>query len=84
VDKNLACSGSDFNTDNLIFYDGKIPYLEILKILRKYEEKQITEDVERLKNIEIALEEALSILVISPENTMSVLMPLRWILSRII
>jgi hypothetical protein len=56
VDKNLACSGSEFNTDNLIFYDGKIPYLEILKILRKYEDKQVTEDVERLKNIEIALE----------------------------
>jgi hypothetical protein len=56
VDKNLACSGSEFNTDNLIFYDGKIPYLEILKILRKYEDKQVTEDVERLKNIEIVLE----------------------------
>lgn len=56
VDKKLACSGSEFNTDNLIFYDKKIPYLEILKILRKYEEKQVTEDVERLKNIEITLE----------------------------
>lgn len=56
VDKNLACSGSEFNTDNLIFYDGKIPYLEILKILRKYEERQVKEDVGRLKNIEIALE----------------------------
>ncbi len=53
VDKNLACSGSEFNTANLIFYDGKIPYQEILKILRKYEEKQVTEDVEKLKNIEI-------------------------------
>ena len=56
VDKNLACSGSEFNTDNLIFYDWKIPYLDILKILRKYEEKQVTEDVERLKNLEIALD----------------------------
>ncbi len=56
VDKKLACSGSEFNTDKLIFYDKKIPYLEILKILRKYEEKQVTEDVERLKNIEITLE----------------------------
>jgi len=56
VDKNLACSGSEFKTDNLIFYDGKIPYLEILKILRKYEERQVTEDVEKLKNIKIALE----------------------------
>jgi hypothetical protein len=56
VDKTLACSGSEFKTDNLIFYDGKLPYLEILKILRKYEEKQVTEDVERLKTIKIALE----------------------------
>jgi hypothetical protein len=56
VDKNLACSGSEFKTDNLIFYDGKIPYLEILKVLRKYEERQVTDDFERLKNIKIALE----------------------------
>jgi hypothetical protein len=56
VDKNLACSGSEFRTDNLIFYDGKIPYLEILRILRRYEEKQTAEEVERLKYTEIALE----------------------------
>ncbi len=56
VDKNLACSGSEFRTDNLIFYDGKIPYLEILKILRRYEEKQLTEEVEKLRYTEIALE----------------------------
>lgn len=56
VDKKLACSGSEFSTDNLIFYDKKIPYLEILKILRKYEEKQVTEDIERLTNIDIPLE----------------------------
>lgn len=55
VDKKLACSGSEFNTDNLIFYDKKVPYLEILKILRKYEEKQVLEDVERLTTIDIAL-----------------------------
>ena len=56
VDKKLACSGSEFKTDNLIFYDRKIPYLEILKILRKCEERQIIEEVERLTNIDIALE----------------------------
>lgn len=56
VDRNLACSGSDFKTDNLIFYDEKIPYLEILKILRKYEEKQLTEEIEKLKDVDIALE----------------------------
>ncbi|WP_342303647.1 DUF790 family protein [Methanolobus sp. ZRKC5] len=56
VNKKLACSGSEFNMDNIIFYDRKIPYLEILRILRKYEEKQVTEDIERLKNVEIAFE----------------------------
>ncbi len=55
VDKNLACSGSEFKTDNLIFYNRKIPYLEMLKILRKYEENLLTEEAERLKNTEIAL-----------------------------
>jgi predicted nuclease of restriction endonuclease-like RecB superfamily len=58
VDKNLICSGSEFKTDNLIFYDRKIPYLEILKILRRYEENQLTDEVERLKNVEIALEDS--------------------------
>ncbi len=56
VNKKLACSGSEFNTSNLIFYDKKVPYLEILKILRKYEEKQISEDTEKLKHTEITLE----------------------------
>lgn len=56
VDKHLACSGSEFKTDNLIFYNGKIPYLEIIKILRKYEEKQLTEEVDMLKNVDITLE----------------------------
>jgi hypothetical protein len=56
VNRKLACSGSEFNMDNLIFYDRKIPYLEILRILRKYEEKQVTEDIEKLKSIQIHLE----------------------------
>lgn len=56
VNNNLACSGSEFKIDNLIFYDRKIPYLEILNILRRYEEKQLTEEVGKLKNIEIILQ----------------------------
>ncbi|WP_319507358.1 DUF790 family protein [uncultured Methanolobus sp.] len=56
VNKKLACSGSEFNMDNIIFYDRKIPYLEIIKILRKYEAKQVSEDIERLKNVEITFE----------------------------
>ncbi len=56
VDRKLACSGGEFKTNNPIFYDKKIPYLEIIKVLRKYEEKQLTEDVTKLRNIEISLE----------------------------
>jgi len=56
VNRNLACSGLDFRTDNVIFYDRKLPYLEIIKVLRKYEEKQLSEEVKRLNDIEIPLE----------------------------
>lgn len=56
VNKNLACSGSEFKTDNLIFYDRKIPHLEIIKVLRKYEEKQLANEIIKLKNIEISLD----------------------------
>ncbi|MDL5502389.1 MAG: DUF790 family protein, partial [Candidatus Methanoperedens sp.] len=59
VNNNLACSGPEFKIDNLIFYDRKIPYLEVLNILRRYEEKQLTEEVEKLKNIEIILKESI-------------------------
>ncbi|VVB63494.1 Uncharacterised protein [uncultured archaeon] len=56
VNRNLACSGSEFDTDNVIFYDRKIPHLEILKILRRYEEKQLAEEIAKLKDIEITFE----------------------------
>ena len=56
VNRNLACSGSEFDTDNVIFYDRKIPHLEILKVLRRYEEKQLAEEIAKLKKIEISFE----------------------------
>ena len=71
ANKKLACSGPEFNMDKVIFYGRKVPYLEIIKILRKYEEKQVAEDIERLKNIEVAFEGMLLISRRSPENTMS-------------
>ncbi len=40
VNRNLACTGSEFLAENLLFYDKKIPHLEIIKILRGYEVKQ--------------------------------------------
>ena len=54
VNRNLACTGSEFHAENLLFYDRKVPYLEIIKILRGYEEKQHAEDVAKLKGIEIS------------------------------
>ncbi len=54
VNRNLACTGSEFQADNLLFYDRKIPYLEIIKILRRYEEKQQAEEITKLKDMEIS------------------------------
>jgi len=41
--------------DNLLFYDKKIPHLEIIKILRRYGEKQQTEEIIKLKGQKISL-----------------------------
>ncbi len=65
IDRKLGCSGSEFKTDNLIFYDRKIPQLEIIKVLRKYEEKQLADEITKLKSIEISLNGAANESVIS-------------------
>lgn len=62
VNRNLGCSGSEFKTDNLIFYDKKIPHLEIIKILRRYEERQLTEELAKIKNIEISIDNSIDII----------------------
>ena len=54
VNRNLACTGSEFHAENLLFYDRKIPHLEIIKILRRYEEKQQAEEIAKLRGIEIS------------------------------
>jgi uncharacterized protein len=54
VNRNLACTGSEFQTENILFYDRKIPHLEIIKILRRYEEKQQAEEITKLRGIEIS------------------------------
>jgi len=56
VNRNLACTGSEFQAENLLFYDKRIPHLEIIKILRGYEEKQKAEELARLKGMEISLD----------------------------
>ena len=58
VNRNLACTGSEFQADNLLFYDRKIPHLEIIKILRRYEEKQQAEEIAKLKGMEISFGDA--------------------------
>lgn len=62
VDKSLACSGSEFKTENLIFYDKKIPHLEIIKILRKYDEKHLTEEISKLRGTEISIDSSKSVI----------------------
>ena len=54
VNRNLACTGSEFQAEDLLFYDRKIPHLEIIKILRRYEEQQQTDEIEKLKEMEIS------------------------------
>jgi uncharacterized protein len=56
VNKNLACTGSEFLADNVLFYDKKIPHLDIIKVLRGYEEKQKAEEMARLEGLEISLD----------------------------
>jgi len=64
VNRNLACTGSEFQADNLnlLFYDRKIPHLEIIKILRRYEEKQHAEEITKLKGIEISFDSDASVI----------------------
>jgi len=54
VNRNLACTSSEFQAENLLFYDKKIPHLEIIKILRRYEEKQHAEETAKLNGMEIS------------------------------
>jgi hypothetical protein len=54
VNRSLACTGSEFQAENLLFYDRRIPHLEIIKILRRYEEQQQVEEIAKLKGMEIS------------------------------
>jgi hypothetical protein len=54
VNRTLACTGSEFQAGNLLFYDKKIPHLEIIKILRRYEKKQQAEEITKLQGMEIS------------------------------
>ncbi len=53
VNKNLACSGSEFRTKDVIFYNKKIPYAELARILKSYEERQLADEIVRLEDFEV-------------------------------
>jgi predicted nuclease of restriction endonuclease-like RecB superfamily len=55
IDRKLKCSEKDFPAQEVIFFDRKIPTNEVMKVLRKYEEKRLTEDRSTLQEIEIPL-----------------------------
>lgn len=55
IDRKLKCSEKDFPAQEVIFFDKKIPANEVMKVLRKYEEKKLEEDHLRLKEMEVSL-----------------------------
>jgi predicted nuclease of restriction endonuclease-like RecB superfamily len=62
VNRNLACTGAEFQADNLLFYDRKIPHLAIIKILRRYEKKQQAEEIAKLKDMDISFGSDVSVI----------------------
>lgn len=55
IDRKLKCSEKDFPSQEVIFFDRKIPANEVMQVLRKYEEKKFSEDLSRLKGMEFPL-----------------------------
>ncbi|MGB9938243.1 DUF790 family protein [Methanosarcina sp.] len=55
IDRKLKCSEKDFPSQEVIFFDKKIPANEVMQILRRYEEKKLSEDRSRLEEMEFPL-----------------------------
>jgi predicted nuclease of restriction endonuclease-like RecB superfamily len=55
IDRKLKCSEKDFPSQEVIFFDRKIPANEVMQILRKYEEKKLSEDRLRLEEMEFPI-----------------------------
>ncbi|MDW5555101.1 DUF790 family protein [Methanosarcina sp.] len=55
IDRKLKCSEKDFPSQDVIFFDKKIPANKVMQILRKYEEKKLLEDRSRLENMEFPI-----------------------------
>jgi hypothetical protein len=57
VDKKLACSKFRELKGNVIYYEREVPIREILKVLRRFEEKAHRKDLETLSKVDITLRE---------------------------
>ena len=55
IDRKLKCSEKDFPSQEVIFFDKKIPANAVMQILRKYEEKKLSEDRSRLEEAEFSI-----------------------------
>jgi hypothetical protein len=55
VDKKLACSKFKELKGNVIYYEREVPIKEILKVLRRFEEKAHRKDLETLSKVDITL-----------------------------
>ena len=55
IDRKLKCSEKDFPSQEVIFFDRKIPANEVMQILRKYEEKKLSGDRLRLEEMEFPI-----------------------------
>ncbi|AKB28835.1 hypothetical protein MSSIT_2116 [Methanosarcina siciliae T4/M] len=69
IDRKLKCSEKDFPAQEVIFFDKKIPANEVMKVLRKYEEKKLREEKSILQEMEIPLSgELISLAEIATEK----------------
>ena len=69
IDRKLKCSEKDFPAQEVIFFDKKIPANEVMKVLRKYEEKRLSEEKSTLQEMEISLSgELISLAEIAAEK----------------
>lgn len=55
IDRKLKCSEKDFPSQEVIFFDKKIPTNEVMQILRKYEQKKISEDRSKLDEMDFPI-----------------------------
>ncbi len=69
IDRKLKCSEKDFPSQDVIFFDKKIPANEVMQILRKYEERKLSEDRSRLEKMEFPISgELINLEEIAAEN----------------